>query len=407
MTMSEFNRGSQELGDDLSHPLIRDAKLPDDFTEEEVAFAKELGSIFSIEEEDMPPYFVQTLLEPDEPRCQPVEEGFEQKTYARVFRRLNLHRHLYRSRHTFMPTFLTAARIRRPLMAIIAACLLIMVVSMIMVGPSFASGLHFLLAGPHSGVIQVSSDPADGLTPVHNRSQTHTAPELASESNQPQHISLPAALRQLDFPMYVPDYMLTNYNLTSIYLYEDTDQTWLDGPVMQLNYDSSPPGVIARGQGQIAILEFKPIGTVYQDVLAGAAHLRFKDGQAAIEVDGQWERIGQSGHQWVNSGRSELIYEHDGVVFWIEGDRRDAIDGTVLLNIALSLQPLPNDYAVLLHNHISDVSLAGGDNLNWVPSGEVISIDNINTGGSPWLFAANDSPQLPFPTPPKDSPHMN
>ncbi|HLI89921.1 MAG TPA: hypothetical protein VKV37_14625 [Ktedonobacteraceae bacterium] len=405
MTMSEFNRGSRELGEDPSLPSMQHVKLPDDFSEEEVAFAKELGSLFSIEEEEMPPYFVQTLLEPDDPRYQPVEEGFEQKTYARVFRRLKLHRRLYRSHHAFMQSILPAAPLRRPLMALIAACLLIMVISMVVVSPSFANGLNRLLAGSHSGVIQVNSDPADGLQPAQTHPHQHGVRPPASESTQPRHISLPAALRELDFPMYMPDFMPTNYNLTSIYLYQEANQTWTDGPVVQLNYDFSLPGVSSHGPGQIAIREFKPVGSIYQVVQVGAAHLRFKDGLAAIEVDGQWERISQSAHQWVNSGRNELIYERDGVVFWIEGDQRDAIDGTVLFNIASSLQPVPSDYALHLRNHISDVSLASGDT-DWVPAGEVLYIDSSNTGAPPLLIAADDSPQAILP-PQKNSTRMH
>ena len=37
-----------------------------------------------------PSLFCSNLLEPENPRFQAVERGFEQKTYARVFRRLKL-----------------------------------------------------------------------------------------------------------------------------------------------------------------------------------------------------------------------------------------------------------------------------------------------------------------------------
>ena len=61
----------------------------------------------------------------------------------------------------------------------------------------------------------------------------------------------------------------------------------------------------------------------------------------AIFVDGQWMlRNKFQMPVWVYGQRSELIYQKDGIVFWIVGDQRDDINQKTLLNIAGSLRSL-------------------------------------------------------------------
>src|SRR5258708_22953603 len=74
--------------------------IPADFGEEDLAFVEELNALFSPEEEELPPYFAQTLLESEDPRFYPVEPGFEKKTSVRVFRDLKLRRPLRSEEHT-------------------------------------------------------------------------------------------------------------------------------------------------------------------------------------------------------------------------------------------------------------------------------------------------------------------
>ncbi|HEV2655227.1 MAG TPA: hypothetical protein VGT82_09715, partial [Ktedonobacteraceae bacterium] len=147
MSTSEFDGLEDEK--EPSPLSLQDRDLPDDFSHEDVAFAQELGSLFTLHDEEIPPYFAQTLLEPENPRFQPVERGFEQKTYARVFRRLKLRRRLFRS----------SKPLRRSMLAVVAACLLFMFATMVATGNSFAEGMAILLAGSHSGVLQVASYP--------------------------------------------------------------------------------------------------------------------------------------------------------------------------------------------------------------------------------------------------------
>src|SRR6266487_410178 len=100
MSMSEFDGQPSGAENDLSP--------------EDIAFAQELGSLFSLHDEEIPPYFAQTLLEAENPRFQAVERGFEQKTYARVFRRLKLRRRLFRSPKSSLHSIGSALPLRRP-----------------------------------------------------------------------------------------------------------------------------------------------------------------------------------------------------------------------------------------------------------------------------------------------------
>src|SRR5207249_6358466 len=85
--------------------------------EEDVAFVQELDSLFALHEEELPPYFVQTLLDSENPRFQPVEHGFEYKTRARVFRRLKLRRRLFHSLRSPFPSLFNVVPARRSLVA--------------------------------------------------------------------------------------------------------------------------------------------------------------------------------------------------------------------------------------------------------------------------------------------------
>ena len=98
MSTSEFERKPSES--DFGHFGLskNDGEFPDDFSEEDFEFAQELNALFSLDREEMPPLFIQTLLAAEDPRLQPAESGFEKKTYVRVFRKLQLKRQLFASR---------------------------------------------------------------------------------------------------------------------------------------------------------------------------------------------------------------------------------------------------------------------------------------------------------------------
>ena len=172
MNMSEFDR---ELNNE-NHALLphngTEQDFPPDFEEEDLEFAHELNSLFSPEQEELPPYFVQTLLASEDQFFDPVEPGFEHKTRARVFRRLKLHRRLFHIPHSTYDAFISglgSIYARGSLLVTAFVFMLIMAVTVAFTAPSFASGMAILLQGAHSGVYQVNAYPKS----VHVSSHRH------------------------------------------------------------------------------------------------------------------------------------------------------------------------------------------------------------------------------------------
>ncbi len=362
MSTSEFDNEWDDLSIDSALLLKQDLGLPDDFTDEDIAFAQEMEALFAPEKEEMPPLFVQTLLEAENPRFQPVEKELEYKTHARVFRRLKLRRRLFRTGN--FPSLSVHSPIARPprsVLALLVACLLFVVFTIVATGPSFASGLDVLLSGRHGGVLLVNSYPNMSPTKPKN------SPVGDAISNTtPKRITLLEAQQQLEFQIYRPIALPNRYTLNTAYLYQGLDQSWADGPAIDLEYTYERQGGSSHGTGKISVCEFKPHGQVLQVVQSGAAHsLQFgRDGQAqAIYVDGQWVHINKFSRDWMYGSRSEIIYEHDGVIFWIVGDQRDGIGQQTLLGIANSLQPF-DMHAIHMVGRVNDVVVAS-DNSNW------------------------------------------
>jgi hypothetical protein len=333
MSMSEFDRQLNGDRDGVFSLSTREQVIPPDFGEEDLVFAQELNSLFSAEKEELPPYFVQTLLASEDALYQPVEPGFEHKTSARVFRHLNLRRRLFyapRSAFEALITGIGGVYARGSLLLSIAAFMLVMLVTVAFTAPSFATGMAILLHGGRSGVYKVSHYPK-GVR----------AYSTINANNQPEQITLLAAQQQLHFKIYWPQSLPRNYALDSIYLYQIADQSWADGPIIELVYQLT--GVPPKGTGQIVIREFKPNDAVLPVVQDNAAHPIQVDqnGQpAAIYVDGQWVPRGRFFHQWSYGERSELIYQENGIVFWIAGDQYDGIAEKALWTTAQSLQTI-------------------------------------------------------------------
>ncbi len=275
MSMSEFER-LQPTGEENVFPLTMAGHvLPDDFSDEDKAFAQELDELFDYHEEELPPYFVQTLIEPEEPRFQPVEYGFEHKTRARVFRRLKLHRRLFQHDR---PAFRSRLRgVTGPHSFVVSiAFALILCVAVVFTAPSFAAGLEILLNGSHTGVLNVNSYPsvkvAATKSPKHGGA--HALYDSIQSSNQelPTKMSLSAAQQQLaSWPIYSPQFLPNDYTLSNVYLYKEWAQQWVDGPFVELDYNLT--GVTPQGTGELAIREFKlkPNVKVLQVVKDGAA----------------------------------------------------------------------------------------------------------------------------------------
>jgi len=337
--MSEFEEQRDFEEEDITPGPPGDYALPDDFTNEDKAFAQELGTLFRPQDEELPPYYVQTLLQAEDRRFEPLEYGFEHRTRARVFRRLELRHQLTWRERTTLRSAITAIPARRSL-TIVAAFLVVLCLTVIFTAPSFASGMEILLKGGHTGVLQAHSYPKVKAN-YYNNVQADTNRET------PTQMSLPAADQQLDgWHIYWPQYVPNNYVLSNVYLYQEPRQQWLDGKFIELDYSLS--GVTPKGTGQLVIREFKlmPDIKVLQVVKNGAAQQISvdKNGQAQeIYVDGQWVTNimrNQIYPIWQNGQRSELIYQSNGIVFWIVGDLRDGLNEPALNTIAASLNPL-------------------------------------------------------------------
>ena len=370
MNMSEFD-GQMNMEDAGSSPIsISGHQVPADFSYEDMTFAQELGSLFDIEQENLPPLFVQTLLDSENPRFQPVEQGFEHKARARVFHRLHLKRRLF-GNNSFSPASVIAALpARRSLIAFSTALMLFMLMTIVITGPSFASGMEILLSGGRIGIATTRD-----LPPVTYPTKIQSMGDYDNPDGGPKQISFAAAQHQLPFSAYqipLPIYkpvtpIINSYSLYSISLYQNSQQQqWMDGPFIEFVY-KLPPNLI-RSTGLLTVGEFKldPSVKVLQVVKDGAAQAVdvAQNGQAtAIYVDGQWVMHNNDHADWVNGQRSELIYQRDGIVFWIVGDQIDGMNESALLNIANSLQPVDINLAMHdgLLSHLFYVYILNGD----------------------------------------------
>lgn len=397
MGTSRFDRQPDNEGNLFSSPSGR--TIPADFSEEDFAFVEELNTLFVPENEELPPYFAQTLLQPEDPRFQPVEHGFEHKTSARVFRRLKLHRRLFSSRRSSLSlegSLLSALPARRSLLATAAVLMLVMLFTVAFTSPSFALGMQILLQGARSGIYQVHSYPHNILSPANKRENTIP---------QPKEINLLAVQPLLHFPMYWPQAVPDNYVLTTTYLYKQGSQ-WADGPIIDMEYDISSHTQAPLGSGQIVIREFKPVGDVLQLVEFGAGHAIQVDssGQAkAIYVDGQWVSNRGSFPHWVYGTRSELIYQQNGIVFWIVGDPRDGINEKVLMNIATSLHPLDLSRAAHKGINLNYTAQVVGSLLGPFSSDVVVVLPN-DGDDNPYMSLVNPGQTAPE-KPQKSVPH--
>ncbi len=384
MSTSEFEEYPPEHGAEREIFCLPNMEglFPADFTVEEVEFACELNTLFSLEQENLPPLFVQTLVESDDPRFQVVEYGFELKTRAKVFRSLHLKRRLHFS---LRPTFRDAFSARpfvfsRPLLGFCASCLIFVLMTIAATAPAFASGLSYLLSGANSGVIFVDHAPVVDSVQASSKD---------GSKDDTQKISFVAAQQRLHFSVSVPSYVPSRYNQSSFYLYQGNN-TWADGPIMVVEYTYALPGVAPK---HITICEFKPLQTVYLVVKDGAAKripVKNGDNNTAIFVEGHWTDTGASNPTWVYNDRSEIIDENNGVVFWIVGDPSDGINNAELTSVAGSLHEYDH-----ISGRIAQV-MQSAENTPDLFANDVIYLDNPDNSDGPAFMvvgAISDQPQ--------------
>ena len=396
MSMSEFDEHLNSESDDILSLAALEQVVPPDFGEDDLVFAHELNSIFSTEQEELPPYFVQTLLASEDKLFRPVESGFEHKTRARVFRRLKLRRRLFhapRSAFDVFRTGLSNIYSRGSLFVSVLAFTLIMLVTVAFTAPSFAAGMTLLLHGARSGVYQVNTYPKGVRSFPHQHRSSHK-----NADNQPEQITLSAAQQLLHFKIYWPQIQSLphNYTLDSINLYHGADKIGADGPIIEFVYSLN--GVKPKGTGQIVIREFLPNEEVLPVVLDKAVHPIQVDryGQpAAIYVNGQW--VGKYKLTWSFGERSELIYQQNGVVFWIAGDQYDGIGEKALWKIAQSLQTINFNRYKLMGHDMGDVTQANVDDVLDPFTYDTFNIIPDNNPGSSYYISVGSSPVVPIP----------
>ena len=399
MSMSEFERQLNAWDSDFSTLSSQGHDLPADFSDEDVSFAEELDELFVLHEEDIPPYYVRTLLDSEEPRFQPVEPGFELKTQARVFRRLKLKRRLFPKGRPSFRSLASEIPVRRTLSAGVAF-MLVVFMTVWLTGASFASGMAILLHGARAGVLLVHEYPS-------SLSHVPFPTTVQSDNDAQPTISMLEAQRRLhSWNIYWPQMMPDNYRLTSRYLYEEPQQSWADGPFMEFDYTVN--SATARGTGELAIREFKLKADVsVLQVAKDGSTTAIKTDQnglaQAIYVDGQWA-LRNKFPVWVYGQRSELIYQKDGIVFWIVGDQRDGFNQNALLKIANSLQPMYITHFVLagIKNHINTVTLLQGD-VNGPFTGDVLAITPDDGGMGTYLSLVGSQQYQPDHTIPVHS----
>lgn len=315
--MSEFERTRRDsAGTDFTGQ-----QFPEDFSLDEAAFAKQLRELYPLEEEILPPHFIQTVMDDSWHAATPP--GYEQKLTYSVFSRLDLPRgplFPLRSRTPWNNIRNTFTRSPRPLAASLVAVALLMVFSIVVASPSFAAGMQLLLA--HTGVRQVSHYPAD----IHT-----TVPMQPYKS-----------------AMLIPNIPVSWLGLKAgKYLFDGAQalpaETWSDGPIVDVQY-SLPQD--SPGSGVLDIREFKVashLSAVLQVVQEGSATWLSIDGIPAVYVNGTWmdravrQQPLPDAPTWKFGQRSELMIEKNGVVFWIVGDQRDGATQQELVKLARQL----------------------------------------------------------------------
>nr|MBF6591900.1 hypothetical protein [Ktedonobacterales bacterium] len=120
--------------------------FPGDFSEEEAAFAAEMRDLFPVEQEELPPLYVTTLVGND--LYTPLAAGFEQKLSYRVFQRLCLPRlplfgqvrRRWPTRPTWPALLDVLAQTSRPVLGAMSAALLVMAltVALALLVPAYA-----------------------------------------------------------------------------------------------------------------------------------------------------------------------------------------------------------------------------------------------------------------------------
>jgi hypothetical protein len=331
---------------------------PADFSSEDLFLARDLNRLFDLEQEDLPPGFVQTLCT-DNCTCA-APAGLPSRVTYHVFRRLQLPRRLFKNCLETHTSELRGSRRlgRLPRTVGLGTVLALVLLSLVTAIPSFAQGMRFLLG--RTGVIVAPGYPKPVL-----------APQVLT-----RYLPLQAAQSAVPFSIYWLGNTPAGYSYQSLLLH--MGQAWADGPVVELQYQSTDP---VNSYGRLVVREFRPApGAMVLQVVAQGATQTAQVGQApAIFISGRWVNTRQ-GVIWNSGVQTELLYEAHGLIFWITANQQAEATVEELEQVAGALEPL---YLKVIRPHVPELmppSIAEVTNALEQPAlGEVVALIQAGT----------------------------
>ena len=284
-----------------------------DFLADELSFAQELNSLFNLEQEELPPLFVQTLHNEQIDLMAPSR--LEQRLRYRVFRKLQLPQRPLapeQPRQEHPPKRVGILRTRSKILSL-SALIAVLMVSLLAFGPSVIANLQL-------AVISTPNQAPSGYTEEQNASGLLT-----------HYLSIRQTEDAIPFNTYWLGHDPGNYNYESLLLH--TGQSWSDGPVVELQYGHSDPRF---GYGRLILREFRPAAntiTTLQVVPPEAVQtVQVTDDIEGIYINGRWDRLnGETA--WTFNTEAQLLYQAKGLVFWVTVDLRDETTSTRLVNL--------------------------------------------------------------------------
>ncbi|MEO7001680.1 MAG: hypothetical protein ABI068_07700 [Ktedonobacterales bacterium] len=357
--MNGFERMQRDEGTSSTLSASSDAaehRYPDDFSPEEARFADDLRDLFAPDHDELPPLFTQTLL--GDVASDTAPTGFEQRLAYRVMRQLRLPRRPLAARTRLMRRLIgemshhprsgmqtslktlrdetltvTTGRVARPIAGVMGTLAILVVASVLLTAPSFAMGMQIILG--QTGVREVNG------YPTHNITTTGAAAKHTAADDAPV---LPG------FSPLWAGMAAAGYSYQGMRLLTPPAKKWSRGPIVDLQYTSDRDGAV------LDIREFQvaePYAAVLQVVQDGSATQAQVDANtAAVYVDGAWmQRPMQTNmtasasasrdvYIWTFGVRGELIFQRDGVVYWIVGSQHDGMDQNGLLDLVRQLTPM-------------------------------------------------------------------
>jgi hypothetical protein len=139
-----------------------------------------------------------------------------------------------------------------------------------------------------------------------------------------------------------------------------TPEQYSHGSIIDLQYVLSERTPQQNGSGVIDIREFQisnSLSAVLQSVQEGSITPTSVNGLPAVYVDGMWVAAQGQRITWQKGTRSMLIFERDGVIFWIVGDQRDGVGEAQLTRVASHMVPV--SMMSLMQSDLLSVRLIG------------------------------------------------